>query len=313
MRNIDRVTGTIFADNDWDGIAGTAIWKRHSDRPVVVARTKLVHSQAGDLVIDVGTDGDGFVVDHHCRLIPPKNPLRFAENGIPCSGRLVYELMVEDGVADETDLILSATAEVVEGLFRRGEGSFGELSARDLAVFRKTVEVANQHSPAPSSFLFALADVLGLVSEIRPEEALRIAIEVIPTLQSWDQFIGSLDPESRAATDRYFRYMSAFCLPSGKARNVGGTRFMELNISTSEMVFAPQILTRVHRLLIGENLLAFRGQCVSLRTRSREAVEWLFRRLGDLADGWGGRCDRWGIHLVRQLTFAERENLFSTL
>ena len=216
----------------------------------------------------------------------------------------------QDGVVDRGDLILSAIAEITEGLHDVARGSVGALFAQEAATFRHLIELPTQRGPGPSFFLFVLADAFGVVTESNPEEALRLSLEVAPTLATWDQFRDALKPEFRELVDRYFRYMALFCSPSGRARSLAGLRFLELNISSGEMEFAPQILTRVERMLNGANIFAFRGQCVSLRTKSREAVEWLYHRLGNLADSWGGRCNRWGIHLVRPVTFQEHEALF---
>ncbi len=291
-----RTIRRIEADDDWDGISAAVQIMRHFGIPlenVSISSKKVVPSDEQTVVLDKRTSGDGWVVDHHTTQTPLKNVLSFCEDGLTPTSTLVYQLLPEK---NQTDLFLSATAEITEGLDEHGwqHGSLRELCRRYPDYL--------QSSLLKSQFvrrekIYPIADVVALVAMEEPYEALKLGPQLSPRhVASVDDLKVMLNERQQKRVEKYFEFMEDFSTDRFASINVDGYTTRVADAATLE--FPLPALARMEREF-PENYLLYRGanKGVSVRTYDRQFVETVVRKLGSHVKSYGGRVNWWGIGL----------------
>ncbi|HLE07450.1 MAG TPA: hypothetical protein VI933_02390 [archaeon] len=292
----------IEADDDWDGISAAVQMMRHLEIPperVSISPKKVVPSDAQTVVLDKRTSGDGWVVDHHTTDSPLKNILAFCENGLTPTSTLVYRLLPEK---DETDLFLSATAEITEGLDEHGwkHGSLGELCRK----YPKYL----QPSPLKSQFvrkekIYPIADVVALVAMEEPYEALKLGPKLSPRhVADAGDLKAMFNVKLQKRVDEYFEFMENF--PTDRFFPMDFDGYAARIGNASDFRFPLPALARMEREFPG-NYLLYKGanKGLSVRTYDRQFVETVVRRLGTNVKSYGGRVSWWGISLHNDIGY----------
>jgi hypothetical protein len=289
----------VEADADWDGISAAVQIKMHYPKvDVRIGNSKEVTSDIHTLVLDQGTKGEGWVVDHHPINAKCKNLLSFCESGEKPTSTLVYNLLPEK---NDTDLMLSATAEITDGLYSYGleSGSLKLLSKKDSYYFRDSNR-STQYMVDKE--IYAMADIFALISLHIPQAALRVGIEAYESRpKNVEELTALLNKNEAGLVEDYFAFMRNFSedhfkyykidnydVRIGEARNIGKFSYFALS----------RMLTKYPG-----NYILFRGKRVSMRTNDQKLFDTTVKVLDKNVVSYGGRKGWHGIILKEEMSY----------
>ncbi|MDE1850940.1 MAG: hypothetical protein KGH54_04080 [Candidatus Micrarchaeota archaeon] len=298
----------IEADDDWDGIAAGLIAREvifglsHRVVPIRISKEKVVKSTSQTLVIDKTTDGEGWTIDHHRGSVAAKHYLAYSEDGETPSCTLLYRMLPEKYRTDGV-LLLAATAEIMDGLYERGEreGAVREVLDR--------IPTLGAQSGQPNQFLrsqliYSIADVVALLPTIDKDASIglgcRLLVSEIRGLTSVRQIIGMCPKSAAAVVERYLEFMSHF--PSDRFRKIELEGRKVSFAGSEEFEFPMPALARMLREKPGDYVLA-REDGLSIRTKEPELVDAIARKLGGIVAGYGGRAGWHGMQFKEKIEY----------
>lgn len=294
----------IYADTDLDGVMPAAmLHARYPEKPITFTMGPSVPTVPGDLVLDLETSGDGWVIDHHPRRTPPKNPLRYERDGAPCTARLTYELLPRPG---ERDLLLSAFAEITEGLTHQEKGrrSIRELRGRAPHLFRRYNRRTQYHR---RELIYGMADVVSVVCVKDPAEVLRVA-STLDLAMTLDSLITEFRPQYQRLARRFLSFLDDFApphIPRMPKVNLEGEKFYVTPPSETYgdfSIFALSLIQMSHGFSHRTIAMLREGRMISIRSPREESRNILARKLGDLVESHGGRDGRHRLQLRHTIT-----------
>lgn len=306
VQEILKTIRRVKTDDDWDGISAGAQVKFHFPKvEVTITGKKFVSSNPTTLVLDKGTNDDGWIIDHHTsNPYTNRNVLGFSTSGEAPTSRVTY--VVLDKRLD-ADLFLSATAEVTDDLYRTGmdKGSLNELATRMPHYFNKS-KLKNQF--LKEGIVYSMADILAIVSRDDPEHAFRLGLRFYERLpKDSDELTDMLDSHNRRLVERYKKFMREFKLSSFEEVEVHGRKVMMMDRRGIGEFYVP-VLTIARRAKPG-NYILFKGKEVSIRTNDSALLNFMTDRLKDVSYDHGGRAGSYGAKFKESMTYGQFKEL----
>lgn len=290
----------VEADNDWDGISSAIQIKHHFPEIYVrISGEKSVPSDEETLVLDMGTNGMGWVIDHHPINSKSKNLLNFCPSGDVSTGRLTYEVLPEKTAAD---LFISATSEISDGLYEYGllHGSLKELSQKEPYYFKKS-EKTDQFMIKKE--IFVMSDIFSTLAMNMPDSVFKLGAKLYEnTPKNTEELKALLSPKEAALVEEYLSFMDAFPENLFKPHKL---KSYEISVADARDIgkFSNIALART-RMKYPGNYLLFRGNHISLRTPDLTLFETMISVLGDNVRMSGGRKEWHGITLKEEMSYS---------
>lgn len=290
----------VEADQDWDGISAAVQIKTHfPEVEIHISDNKLVDSDSETLVLDKGTFGEGWVIDHHPVNMKSKNILHFCPSGDASTGRLTYEILPKKS---DNDLFISATAEIADGLYEHGllHGSLKALQEKEPNYFKKSKKI-NQFMVEKEIYL--MADIFCILSTNMPESALRLGLDSYKSRPSnAEELVGLLTPKALKLVGEYMTFMENFPEDLFEHRKI---KFYDVNVADARNIgkFSHVALART-RITYPGNYLLFRGDRISVRTNDSLLFDTLVKVMGSHVLSYGGRKEWHGIRLKNKMDYS---------
>lgn len=297
----------VVTDNDWDGLSAALQVLRHfPDLELFIDTTKSPSSTRLDLVLDLQTSGDGWVIDHHPRPCTPQRPFIYRPEGYPCTSRLVTEWLETD---HWLDLFFSATAEIVEGVPHPEDGYKSLQQLRDVApwLFVQT-QYVSQHDRR--ELVYLLADLLAVACQHDVNQVPELVAAAVHQGMTVDSFINCAQEGMQEKLWGYTIFMRDFSVPNMPEVQIDGHAFQLTSHDQDWAPFSPQALDRIQLRRPGVQLIMFRERGLCVRTTNPDIIATAAERLGDIVGGYGGRGDRWALGCRRPLTSDDHKKVF---
>lgn len=292
---------TVEADLDWDGISSAIQIKKHYPKVRIrISDRKSVPSNEQTLVLDKGTYGNGWVIDHHPINMKSKNLLNFCPSGDTPTGRLTYEALPNK---NETDLFLSATAEISDGLYEYGmlHGSIKELLKKKPFYFKRSEKV-NQFMVTKEIYL--MSDIFCVVANDSPKSALDLGLKLYSEKpRNAKELIKLLNSKESKVVNEYLLFMENFPDDLFEHHKI---RSHDVSVADARRIgkFSHIALQRTRTKYPG-NYVLFRGDRISLRTNDTLLFDVLIEVLGKNVLSYGGRKDWHGIRLKKAMPYTK--------
>jgi hypothetical protein len=292
---------TVVVDADWDGISSAIQIKMHYPHvEIKITNTKKVPSDINTLVIDQGTDGEGWLIDHHPLNGNAKNLLNFCESGELPASTLTYNILPEK---NNIDLLLSATAEITDGLYDYGfkHGSL-KLLMENQPVYFKNSRLRSQF--LMDKEIFIMADIFASLALHMPDSTLRIGLEAYQAQpQSSEELKALLNGNELKLVDDYFAFMENFPENLFQRYLVNG---YSIQVANAESIgkFSLFAMERTRAKYPG-NYLLLNGSRISMRTNDAMLFNTVRTMLDERVLSYGGRKEWHGIRLKEKLDYQE--------
>ncbi|MGI0100882.1 MAG: hypothetical protein ACREBH_04170 [Candidatus Micrarchaeaceae archaeon] len=290
----------VEADADWDGISAAVQVKRNfPEVDIKISDQKDVPSDISTLVLDKGTYGDGWVVDHHPSSVNCRNIFRFCPNGEVPTSTLIYNTLQK---RDEQGLMLSASAEISDGLYEYGS-AHGSLKAL-YGAYPNYFKRSRSHSQCMvDKEIYVMADIFSVLSFNMPQSAFRIGLDVYDSKPKDSAgLVSLLQNDEKKLISEYFSFMDGNIDMFRQHRLLGREVLVGDGTKTSRFAYAALGKALVNR---PGNYMLFMGDKMSVRTDDSGLFDLILERLNGKVSASGGRMGWYGLKFSERMSYGE--------
>jgi len=291
---------TVETDDDWDGISAAVQFKHYYPKAnVIISGKKTIKSNNSTLVLDKGTKGKGWMVDHHVTNdYKGKNVLLVSRTGEVPTSRLICLLINRK---EKVDLFISATAEITDMLHRNAteRGSINELAKIAPGYFIRS-KLGNQF--LKDEEIYTIADILAIVTKEDPEYVFKLGLKFYKKLpKNSTELVKMLDQKNRKVIASYQKFIKDF-----ETGHFDEIKILKTKVRVVDRrglgKFYRSVMEIARRKHIG-NYILFGGKEISIRTKDKKLVKYIFGRMKSISYDQGGRAGAYGMKFKKNIDY----------